>query len=342
MNQSAAPVVGALIRLLDSAGTTIAESSTDFNGAYTFDRVVAGSGYRVEFGPTSQSAANNATSLSASIDRTVTANTVTFVNGTYALLHTNVLTGSAAHNQPVTLMPLPTDSTGTQGYSAFTKSNTCVIDPSDLVCKTTVLIAGEGSWSINTTSGEVVFTPLSTFVGTTTAISYRVTETSSSWTTWNLATATINPPVPTTTIPVVTTVPLVIVSATSTTVATTTSSIPRPIVTPPDAESLAVITGTLTTSIIVPSAGRVTQVGTGRSSSDEKQTQVMCRANPIDVTRASTIKMNCVLTQALRTQLSRMAVTVTLTTKHLSKDGTMTVTLTKVKLPQSILLPETH
>ena len=68
----------------------------------------------------------------------------------------------------------------------------------------------------------------------------------------------------------------------------------------------------------------------------------MCRANPIDVTRASTIKMNCVLTQALRTQLSRMAVTVTLTTKHLSKDGTMTVTLTKVKLPQSILLPETH
>lgn len=209
MASSSTAVAGATVRLIGSNGSVIATTTTDSNGAYSFDRLTAGTGYRVEFGPTTGASADNATGSSASTNRTVTANSATTVNGVYALLRTNALSGSTAHNQPVSLTPAPHNSTGLQDYSSFARSATCVVDPADFQCKSSVTIPGEGLWSTDSSSGAITFTPQSGFVGATTGVVYRVTETSSTWTTWNTATVTVAaapttttpPSIPTTTAP---------------------------------------------------------------------------------------------------------------------------------------------
>jgi len=196
------PVANTTVRLLNASGSVLATATTDSNGAYSFGRLVAGSGYRVEFGPSSLASADSATDASASTSRSVTANATTTANGTYGVLRTEPLSVTGEHNQPVTLTPSPFDSTNTQTYASFTKPATCIVDPADSQCKSSVVIAGEGTWSVDPTTGVLTFTPSSGYSGTTTAVRYKVTETSSSWTTWNTAQATIaSAPTTTTTTP---------------------------------------------------------------------------------------------------------------------------------------------
>jgi len=54
-------------------------------------------------------------------------------------------------------------------------ADTCIIDPADSVCKKTVTIAAEGTWTVNN-DGSVTFNPAGSFIGTTTAIEYQITD----------------------------------------------------------------------------------------------------------------------------------------------------------------------
>jgi len=53
----------------------------------------------------------------------------------------------------------------------------CLIDPADQVCKATFLIAGEGTWTVNRTTGIATFQALNSATpGTKTPVTYRVTD----------------------------------------------------------------------------------------------------------------------------------------------------------------------
>jgi CshA-type fibril repeat protein len=319
MASSSAVVPNAQVRLLSSTGAVLATSTTDSSGNYSFTRLLAGSGYRVEFGPTTQGAANAATNASVTTNRSVTANATTTVNGVYALLRTNILTGRATYGQSVSVTPEPNDSTGTQTYASFTKAATCVIDPSDNQCKATVVISGQGSWTANSTTGTISFTPIAGYSGTTTAVAYRLTETSSSNTTWNYASAVIDAPVVTTT----TTIP----------VATSSVSVPS------SSTARAASTGVLVTQVVVPSAGRVIQTGTVVVGG-VRIVAVSCV--PVSVTRSRTISARCTLTSAARRALRQSGISVSMTTRFTARDGSVHTTKTTIKLKKLAILPVTR
>lgn len=318
MSSSSTPVSNALIRLFSSSGTLLATTNTDSSGNYSFSRLVAGNNYRVEFGPSTQGAADASTVSSVSTSRTVSVNTTTTVNGVYALLRTNLLSGSGQHGQSVSVTPAPHDSNGTQTYASFTKSATCVVDPADNVCKSAVVISGEGTWTADLTSGGLSFAPVSGYSGTTTAVAYRVTETSSTLTTWNLASVVIAAPITTTTAPAVSVSNVVV---------------------PPTAVARASSTGVLVSQVRVATPGRVTQTGTavlnGRSVP-----AMSCV--PVTVTRARTVNVSCQLSWSVRQALRRAGVSVYVLTRIVPKSGTTTSTRTTVKLKKLAILPVTR
>lgn len=321
MVSSSAPIPNALMRLLDSSGAVIATTSTDSSGNYSFTRLAAGSGYRVEFGPTAMGSANAATESSVATNRTVTASAVTTVNGVYAALRTNVLSGQGAHGQTVTVTPAPNDSNGTQSYGSFTKSSTCVVDPVDSQCKSSVSIAGQGTWTVDSTSGAIAFAPTSGYTGTTTAVRYHVTETASSLTTWNLASVTIDAPTTTTVAP-------------TTTVAVGTSSV----VVPPSSVARATSTGILVSQVRVSGPGRVVQTGTVLVGGI-RIPAVTC--TPTRSVRAGAIHVTCSLTTRVRTMLRRAGLSVTVTTRFTDVKGHVRTTSTVVALKRNATLPVT-
>ena len=80
------------------------------------------------------------------------------------------------------------------GGPTFTTSATCLVDASVTpnTCGTTLTIAGEGTWSLNTATGVVTFTASQSVTpGTKTAVTYRVTDA-----TGQTATSTLTPIVP--------------------------------------------------------------------------------------------------------------------------------------------------
>lgn len=320
MASSSTPVTNAVVRLLTSSGTVVASTTTDSSGNYSFMRLVASAGYRVEFGPSAQGAANSTTVQSATTDRTVVVNSTTTVNGIYALLRTNALTGTGAYGQSVSVTPAPHDSTGTQTYGSFTKSATCVVDRVDNQCKASVLVAGEGTWSIDSGSGALLFSPANGYSGTTTQVVYRVTETSSSLTTWNFASVTISPQV---IAPVVTVAP-----SSLSPVRVSTSSVSR-----------APTTGVFTSQVVVSRASQVLQTGTFTVNGQTVRA-VNCRT--VSVSRASTVTMRCTLTSALRQRLYRTNVSVALTTTIDPKTGRTSKVRSIVKFKKLTLLPATR
>ena len=52
----------------------------------------------------------------------------------------------------------------------------CLVDPSDNLCKTTVVVARQGTWTVDTDTGEVTFSPLGDYVGTTGSLDYRIVD----------------------------------------------------------------------------------------------------------------------------------------------------------------------
>jgi CshA-type fibril repeat protein len=78
------------------------------------------------------------------------------------------------------------------GLKSGASGGPCLVDPSDSVCKTSFSIAGEGSWSIDQTTGVATFTAVSSAVaGNLTAVTYRITDGVG-----QTATSTLTPQVP--------------------------------------------------------------------------------------------------------------------------------------------------
>ncbi len=340
MQSDSSAVGGAQVRLLDANGVVVAETTSDVSGAYSFTRLAAGSGYRVEFGPATTGSANASTVTAASVDRVVIANSVTTVNGSYGVLRTNALSATTQHNQAVTLTPAPHDSMNAQTYASFTRSATCVVDPSDRACKSSVSISGEGTWTTNASTGELVFTPTPGFVGVSTSVTYRVTEASSSWTTWNTARVTVAAATTTTS----TTVAPTTTVANNTnsggqSSATTTTTAPRSVAVPSSNVTRAASTGILVSSVFAPSPGRIRQVGI---SSVAGSSATVCSSRVRVVTRAGSFSTSCRLTPTASMTLRQNAMSVVLVTRFTGNDGSVRVTRTKVTLRRTRELPTTR
>ena len=73
--------------------------------------------------------------------------------------------------QPATVNALAND------LGDFVVSSIRLIDPVTLTTATTVVVSNQGTWTVDTATGDVTFTPLSTFSGNPTPIVYVVTDT---------------------------------------------------------------------------------------------------------------------------------------------------------------------
>ncbi|BDZ49349.1 hypothetical protein GCM10025867_15900 [Frondihabitans sucicola] len=83
---------------------------------------------------------------------------------------------SAAYNQPVTFSPTSNDDTGDPG-AAFDPSSVRLIDPASGDPVTEVVVAGQGTYAVDTSTGLVTFTPLPSFTGAATPVAYTATTT---------------------------------------------------------------------------------------------------------------------------------------------------------------------
>ena len=78
------------------------------------------------------------------------------------------------------------------GLKSGAAQGPCIVNPSTTVCGTSVTISGEGTWTIDQTTGIATFTALSTItVGTKTPVTYKVTDALG-----QTATSTLTPIVP--------------------------------------------------------------------------------------------------------------------------------------------------
>ncbi|GEM_PF-5355916 len=122
----------------------------------------------------------------------------TFVNSVNGYVGSTVIGVSTSDSTPaqatVTTLAPPTVSFGTSTVVTTTTSSlnivpvitgtnidnslACVIDPGDSICKTSVTQAGIGTWTVNTSTGEVTFGSFDStpYVGVAT-ITYRATDT---------------------------------------------------------------------------------------------------------------------------------------------------------------------
>ncbi|MGL5828846.1 MAG: Ig-like domain-containing protein, partial [Angustibacter sp.] len=76
---------------------------------------------------------------------------------------------------PVTLTILGNDSPGTSGVP-LDPTSVLLKDPADGTFKKTVTIPGEGTYSVDPTTGKVTFAPTATFSGVTTPLTYQIKD----------------------------------------------------------------------------------------------------------------------------------------------------------------------
>lgn len=183
--QPAAPYTAANCNLstltISGEGTYTANA----NGTVTFDPVPAFSGQVPT--PVRYVVQDNLTQLaSALITPTVnppampvaTPETKSVIPGGTATF-SNLVTGAGA---------LATGS----GLQTGNTNGPCLVDPSDSVCKATFSIAGEGTWTVNRTTGVATFVALNNATaGTKTPVTYRVTDAVG-----QTATSTLTPTIP--------------------------------------------------------------------------------------------------------------------------------------------------
>jgi CshA-type fibril repeat protein len=92
---------------------------------------------------------------------------------------------SVTVNQPAALVVTPqTVNTSYETATSFTPvvsgdainyASVCLVDSIDTLCKTTVTVAGVGTWTVSTTDGRVTFTPATGYSGTAT-VEYRISN----------------------------------------------------------------------------------------------------------------------------------------------------------------------
>ena len=109
-------------------------------------------------------------------------------------------TGQAGWDTNQTFTPIANDTAGAVGGTTYPLSSTsvkiCATSTADASCTTTsnIVVANEGTWSMNPATGVVTFDPLPSFTGTATPIKYCATD-SVSQKVCSTITPTVNPPV---------------------------------------------------------------------------------------------------------------------------------------------------
>lgn len=199
------PSVGVIVTLRDAQGNAIATTTTDASGNYSFARLAAGGGYHVDFGEADGFVPTTATTTGETTSRTVTAGAVTDVDGQFVTrIATPDRSTSVDQGDPAVFNPFATvgasagaTPSGTEAapgsFTATEKAATRLCDPSTTPPEgtgtppapctlTSRTVDGQGTWAVNTTStsadaGKITFTPLPTFAGTATTVTYQVTDT---------------------------------------------------------------------------------------------------------------------------------------------------------------------
>ncbi len=99
---------------------------------------------------------------------------------------------STQQNVPVVINPLSNDSPGSAG-SPLDPTSVRLMNGSTPV--TSLTVPGEGTYVVNTTTGDITFTPVSTFTGTSTPVTYRVTDGNGATATATIAVTVNAPPI---------------------------------------------------------------------------------------------------------------------------------------------------
>ncbi|MBI0385453.1 cadherin-like domain-containing protein, partial [Streptomyces albiflaviniger] len=81
-----------------------------------------------------------------------------------------------AVTSPSTAWFTPIVFTPSTSGTGIVNATACIVDPGDSVCKTSVAAAGEGTFTVNTSTRAVTFSPVESFSGTTAAVTYRVSD----------------------------------------------------------------------------------------------------------------------------------------------------------------------
>ncbi|MGL5829951.1 MAG: Ig-like domain-containing protein, partial [Angustibacter sp.] len=149
------------------ASITVAGEGTytvdPITGAVTFDPVFGFSGAATPV--TYQVADTNGTSATATLTITVEEPPVA-----------NPDTRTTDQNVTISLNPLANDAPGATANTPLDPTRVRLQDPADNVYKASVTIPGEGTYTANTTTGEVTFDPVSAFTGVATPVRYQIRD----------------------------------------------------------------------------------------------------------------------------------------------------------------------
>ncbi|WP_221391114.1 T9SS type A sorting domain-containing protein [Dyadobacter sp. NIV53] len=211
VNSTENPITaGVWVNLVDPATNDVIQSvQVDGSGNYTFPGVAQSTSYQIILtnadatGNTNLTAStlpgtyvNTGTNLAGTASTANTTGVITVNSGTTGLtaqnfgieippVATNDNSLGNVNGTPVTINPLTNDMDTAPGTLDATKvslvapvtATGVVIDANGDV--TSMTISGEGTWTVNPTTGAITFTPLVTFTGNPTVISYNVEDNAS-------------------------------------------------------------------------------------------------------------------------------------------------------------------
>ena len=171
---------------------------TTADGVYTVNTTTGA----VEFDPAPTFSGTVASPISYqvtdSINRTASA-TITPTIGAPPAPSASPNTSTGAFDTNQTINPLTNDTANANFPLSPTSVKLCGTNPVETpnnCTKTVLVIAGEGTYTVDPTTGVVTFDPLSTFAGTATAIKYQATDSLGRFIDSTIAATVDNPPLP--------------------------------------------------------------------------------------------------------------------------------------------------
>jgi CshA-type fibril repeat protein len=213
-------VAGAKVTLMNSAtglpvlaadGEPIS-ATTDASGAYDLGYVTPGT-YKLKFDDLPAGAADVSTTRIGAAGATTSA-TINFT--TQASLQSAAFTTVIGVDQPVSAVYIfpataKNDAPNSGAFPAatpltvlandaptsggtWTNSTLKIQNSSNVFVNTAVTIAGQGTWTVDTTNGRLVFTPVTGFTGVVNAISYQITDSTSRTSTATVTTTVLAAP----------------------------------------------------------------------------------------------------------------------------------------------------
>ena len=213
-------VAGAKVTLINSAtglpmlnaqGEPIT-ATTDATGAYDFGYVTPGT-YKLKFDDLPAGAADIYTTKIGAAGA-ATSTTINFT--TQASLLTAAFTTAIGVDQPVSAVYIypATAKNDTLNSGAFpagtpltvlandaptsggtwTNSTLKIQNASNVFVNTAVTVAGQGTWTVDTTNGKLIFTPVTGFTGAVTPISYQITDSTARTSTATVTTTVLAAP----------------------------------------------------------------------------------------------------------------------------------------------------